>query len=296
MNVLAVRAAILATSTLVVALFLSLSSSFVAADVDTPGAKTSRGHIARNTVSGNAINVCGDDYPASTRAAVEVLNKGLRDQGFVNFDVFAFAEGCATPDPDTPDYVGIDYVQIIEGDPTNKRSRFVCNRQNPPNGCIYVGKSRQSGPPWYSYMLDLTVSMNEKKRDSAYDRLGSGDDSKTNQIRRTLTHELAHALGLRDEYTPMDKEYDLGEIANTPGGSVAHRTKNCTVDDSGGDSWDDGEEVLISEETLPGCANFLWSAAKAASGPGSVRAMSSRPATRGRCRCVSPTRRMTGLA
>ena len=171
------------------------------ADIDSPGARTSRGFIARNVILGEAIVVCTDDYPNATAGALDLWNTGLRGRGFVAGEVFR-GDDCDTP----PMHVDrVSYVSVEAHRPGDRG--YYCRESY--NGCFLI-PPRAAGS-LHTYAGHLVVIMNEARRDPGDDGAGASDAGfRRNQ--RTIAHELGHVLGLADYFCDEPKYDDVSAL------------------------------------------------------------------------------------
>ena len=135
--------------------------------------------IARNLVIEDQIEVCTSDYPIALNEAVGDLNGDLGN---------VFAVGACQPDL-TNDY--IDFVEIDGRLPS--ADDFFCGGS--PFACILLPP--RTLYPLYSFSGEVLVIVNADRRDPADDDNGSSDDD-YRAVRRTIAHELGHAIGFGD--------------------------------------------------------------------------------------------------
>ena len=170
------------------------------ADVDEAAKKEwTSGYVARNIVEGESITVCGSDYPRALGEAAGAWNTGLQDKGYVadSFLVFKVSSTC----PSGTDTKKIHYVKVsadVEGGPNFKCSKYKTGASAGmyPTGCFT--NSPRKGSPDFTFVRAPTIYMNKDKRDPLHEDASDPmySETKFNQNRRTLAHELGHVLGL----------------------------------------------------------------------------------------------------
>ena len=156
-------------------------------------------HIARNTVEGEAIPVCTNDYPN----AVAAWNEGLRNKAPQPYiapgaSVFEVTASCGT----APSTGRIDHIEVVAL-PVGDNNLFCPTF----NGCS-VWPVR-SGAPLYTYQGPALIIINETLRPKMYDMLKDAVIPGVLHpdylaILRTMTHEIGHTLGFGHYPAPFD--------------------------------------------------------------------------------------------
>ena len=149
------------------------------------------GRIVRNVIVGNAIPVCSDDLPISTKAAAERWNSFFGKQVFqleANGTVFESTDPrCAWRASNAS--LGIGSV-LVEQDLTGCRQVAT--------GCIYLDAGGAPNREWDTYIGRPAIYIqNYPTEDVLFNRrdvLPDGHD----RVTRTVTHELGHVFGLDD--------------------------------------------------------------------------------------------------
>ena len=151
------------------------------------------GHIARNIIVGNSIEVCAADYPNTTGAAVKMWNDALHaHKAEDDRNVFTVVSQCQ----DDPTSEHIEYVSVESRNPTDVD--FFCSPTSDgtmPNACFLVPP--RSLHPHYTFTGRLLVVVNAVRRPPMSDGLAENTPAYM-ELRRTVAHELGHVFGLGD--------------------------------------------------------------------------------------------------
>ena len=168
--------------------------------LETERYKTTGGRIVRNVILGNAIPVCSDDLPLSTKAAVDHWNAFFGEDVFeleVEEDahgrktktVFESADAKCKAERLHPS-LGIGSV-LVEQD--------LKGCEGVATGCIDLDASEEPNTAWDTYAGQPRIYVEDYPIHLVTDRHVLADGHA--RVTRTVTHELGHVFGL-DDYPP----------------------------------------------------------------------------------------------
>ena len=189
------------------------------------------GRIVRNVIVGNAIPVCSDDLPESTKTAVERWNSFLGKQVFqleADGTVFESTDpGCAAMAPDPS--LGIGSVLIVQ-DIRGCRPRAA-------TACIYPAKRRLPNEQWDTYIWQPVIYVADYPVETVLFDLREVLPDGHDRVTRSVTHELGHVFGLGDYHEhqcwsastdpPNDYDYTTERTIMSVGQAADGTTQRC---------------------------------------------------------------------
>ena len=192
--------AILAALIVSTAIGTIVNDDIAQADINNSQNTLLANHIVRNIVVGRSVAVCTSDYPIATNDAVAMWNDNLRGASgflmddenrgpFTDTDLFNYSEARC---PEHTGLTSLDYVHHIQVDARDPdEDDFYCSGLRAV-GCILM--PLRSNEPLYTFAGDMFIIVNSDRRDTDDDDNGNTDLA-YQRIRRTIAHELGHALG-----------------------------------------------------------------------------------------------------
>ena len=154
------------------------------------------GVVARNTIEGDPIPVCGvlrKELKEDVQAAIADLNAELKElppgvttpPGIMEHNAFAWSDRCPVDDIDITTKIGFVEVGIVHHPCGNTSSYAACfhdEEPEPPGPLFTIQKSPRIELKW------------------AYFHKDSGDLYSSDKRRWVIAHELAHAIGYANRY------------------------------------------------------------------------------------------------
>ncbi len=169
-------------------------SQMAFADIDTTAANVLWANVSRETIEGESVTVCSDTHRNAAQDAVQMWNSGLRDKGFVEFDVFTFADTC--PSVAAESTVSVDHI-LVRGLPETDPD-FRCPTYSDGTGATGCALLVAQRGVQNNFVGILELRLNTDKRPVAHENPShpgytvAGFEAN----RRTVAHELGHALGM----------------------------------------------------------------------------------------------------